>query len=98
MPSTLPFEADLVSDELKPLMEKYLNRNKDMDIEDQIKFWMFFSEMTVSTLGGTLTYGGYHGGGSPIMEQIAITSQYDLNAKKNIVKNLAGITSRKNNT
>ena len=91
MPSTLPFEADIISDDLKPLMEKYLKRSNTMDIEDQIKFWMFFSEMTVSTLGGTLNYGGYHGGGSPIMEQIAITSQYDLNAKKKIVKNLAGM-------
>jgi hypothetical protein len=29
----------------------------------------------------------YHGGGSPIMESIAITSQYDVDARKNMVKN-----------
>ncbi|MFK5954492.1 MAG: 4-hydroxyphenylacetate 3-hydroxylase N-terminal domain-containing protein [Desulfobacterium sp.] len=91
MPSTLPYEADLVSEELKPFMEKYLKRNSKIPIEEQIKFWMFFSDMTVSGLSGTLNYGGYHGGGSPIMEQIAITSQYDINARKEIVKNLAGI-------
>ncbi len=95
MPSTLPYEADLVSEELKPFMEKYLKRNSKIPIEDQIKFWMFFSDMTVSGLGGSLNYGGYHGGGSPIMEQIAITSQYDINSKKEIVKNLAGIDSDK---
>jgi len=36
-------------------------------------------------------FGSYHGGGSPIMEQIAITSQYDINTRKEMVKRLAGI-------
>ena len=95
MPSTLPFEKELISDELRPLMEKYIKRNPDIPIEDQIKFWMFFSDMTCSGLGGTLNYGGFHGGGSPIMEQIAITSQYDINARKEIVKRLAGMKTKK---
>lgn len=94
-PSTLPYENDLASDELKPLMEKYLKRNAKMPVEDQIRFWMFFSDMTTSGLNGTLNYGGYHGGGSPIMEQIAITSQYDIKAKKEIVKHLAGMKTDK---
>jgi len=97
MPSTLPYEADIVSEELKPFMEKYLKRNTSIPIEDQIKFWMFFSDMTISGLGGLLNYAGFHGGGSPIMEQIAITSQYDINLRKKVVKNLAGITSNKEN-
>jgi 4-hydroxyphenylacetate 3-monooxygenase/4-hydroxybutyryl-CoA dehydratase/vinylacetyl-CoA-Delta-isomerase len=32
-----------------------------------------------------------HGGGSPIMEKIAITSQYDIKARKRMVRHLAGI-------
>jgi 4-hydroxybutyryl-CoA dehydratase / vinylacetyl-CoA-Delta-isomerase len=92
MPATFPFEQDLTSDELKPFLEKYLKRNPDIPIDDQIRFWLYFSDMTVSTLGGVLNYAGMHGGGSPIMEQIAITSQYDINERKNIVKKLAGIT------
>jgi aromatic ring hydroxylase len=35
--------------------------------------------------------GGYHGGGSPVMEQIAITTQYDIQEKKELVKRIAGI-------
>jgi 4-hydroxyphenylacetate 3-monooxygenase/4-hydroxybutyryl-CoA dehydratase/vinylacetyl-CoA-Delta-isomerase len=35
--------------------------------------------------------GGLHGGGSPIMEKIAITAQYDIEARKRMVKRLAGI-------
>jgi hypothetical protein len=34
---------------------------------------------------------GYHDGGSPIMEQIAITTQYDIQEKKELVKRIAGI-------
>ena len=33
----------------------------------------------------------YHGGGSPIMEQIAITTQYDIESRKKLVKYLAGM-------
>lgn len=94
MPATFPYEQELVNEELKPVMEKYLKRNADIPIEDQIKFWLFFGDLTVSSVGGALNYAGYHGGGSPIMEQIAITSQYDIDARKKIVKNLAGIETK----
>jgi hypothetical protein len=36
--------------------------------------------------------GAYHGGGSPIMEQIAITTQYDIESRKNLVKYIAGMS------
>ena len=35
--------------------------------------------------------GGVHGGGSPIMEEIAIYGNYDIQAKKKLAKDLAGI-------
>jgi aromatic ring hydroxylase len=41
-----------------------------------------------------MTYGAYHGGGSPIMEQIAITSQYDIEAKKDIVRTISGMSPK----
>ncbi len=93
VPSTFPFEQDLVNEKLKPFMEKYLKRNSNIPVEDQIKFWMFLGDMTVSNIAGGMNYGSYHGGGSPVMEQIAITSQYDINQRKNLVKKLAGMNS-----
>jgi aromatic ring hydroxylase len=93
MPATLPYEQELANEEIKPLMEKYLRRNPDIPIEDQIKFWLFFGDLTISSVGGVLNYAGFHGGGSPIMEQIAITSQYDIKSRKDVVKALAGIKS-----
>jgi len=94
MPATFPFEEDLVNEDLKPLLEKYIKRNPDIPVEDQIKFWLYFTDMNVSSLGGTLNYAGMHGGGSPIMEQIAITSQYDIKSRKDIVRALAGMSGK----
>ncbi len=92
MPATFPYEKDLLNPELRPFLEKYLKRNPKIPIEDQIKFWLYYADMIVSGLGAILNYGAYHGGGSPIMEQIAITGQYDIELRKRIVKNLAGIS------
>ncbi|MFW6011913.1 MAG: 4-hydroxyphenylacetate 3-hydroxylase C-terminal domain-containing protein, partial [Desulfosalsimonas sp.] len=86
-----PFEKDIQNPELKPLLEKYLNRNPDVPVDDQIKFWLYFIDATCTGAAGSMNYGNYHGGGSPIMEQIAITSQYDIKDRKRLVKNLAGI-------
>ncbi|NIA19832.1 MAG: aromatic ring hydroxylase, partial [Xanthomonadaceae bacterium] len=91
VPATFPYEGDLVSSELKPLLDKYIKRNPKIPVEEQIKFWLYFAEMTCSSLAGVLNYGNYHGGGSPIMEQIAITSQYDIKLRKKLLKALSGI-------
>ncbi|MFP4452143.1 MAG: 4-hydroxyphenylacetate 3-hydroxylase family protein [Desulfobacterales bacterium] len=90
-PATFPFEKDIQNPELKPLLEKYLKRNPDVPVDDQIKFWLYFIDATCSGAAGSMNYGNYHGGGSPIMEQIAITSQYDIKDRKRLVKKLAGI-------
>ena len=93
-PATFPFEQELMNEEIKPLMEKYIARNPSVSIEDQMSFWLFFSDMTTSSISGTLNYAGFHGGGSPIMEQIAITSQYDINSRKDLVRELAGMSKK----
>ncbi|MDR1193939.1 MAG: hypothetical protein LBK98_07240, partial [Peptococcaceae bacterium] len=61
----------------------------------QLKFWLQFIDFTTGGSGASMTYGSYHGGGSPVMEQIAITSQYDIKAKEDIVRELAGMSPRK---
>lgn len=91
-PATFPYEKDIINPETKEYMEKYLKRHPTMDIEDQIKFWLQFADFTVSSSGATTSYGAFHGGGSPIMEQIAITSQYDMKSREDIVRRLAGMS------
>ncbi|MDW7674903.1 MAG: 4-hydroxyphenylacetate 3-hydroxylase N-terminal domain-containing protein [Bacillota bacterium] len=94
LPATFPYEKDLINPETKGLLEKYINRNPNIPIEEQIKFWLNFIDFGLSGSAGSMTYGAYHGGGSPIMEQIAITSQYDIEAKKDIVRAIAGMAPK----
>ena len=47
--------------------------------------------MLCSSQAGVAQVGGLHGGGSPIMEKIAIRNTYDIDAKKRMVKTLCGI-------
>ena len=95
MPATFPYEGDLVNPETKDLLYKYIMRNPDIHPEDAAKLWMYIGDMLCSATGGVHLFGAYHGGGSPIMENIAITSQYDIKARKEMVKKLAGIKDLK---
>jgi len=91
IPATFPHEPDFLNPATKPSLEKYTKRNPKIDIEDAIKFWMHVGDVLCSATGGIYQVAGYHGGGSPVMEQIAITTQYDVESKKQIVKDIAGI-------
>ena len=73
------------------LLGKYIKRNPKTPVKDQIRFWMYFADATCTGFSGFKSYGSYHGEGSPVMEQIAITSQYDIKLRKKIVRELAGM-------
>ena len=92
LPSTLPFEQEWLNPETRPYLEKYIMRNPEISAEKQHRLFRFISDFSCSSSCGWAQYAGVHGGGSPIMEKIGIRSQYDLEAKKNIAKYLAGIT------
>jgi aromatic ring hydroxylase len=91
IPATFPHEADFLNPDTKALLEKYTMRNPAIKTENAIKFWMYVGDALCSATGGIHQVGSYHGGGSPVMEQIAITTQYDIESKKNMVKKIAGI-------
>jgi aromatic ring hydroxylase len=90
--ATFPHEKDFVNPETKDLLLKYTKRNPNMPVEDQAQFWRYLGDQLCSATGGIHNVGGYHGGGSPIMEQIAITTQYDLEARKKLVRHIAGMS------
>jgi len=52
---------------------------------------MTLAEKTCSSTGTIADYGAYHGGGSPIMEQIVITMQYNIEARKNMIRWMSGM-------
>jgi 4-hydroxyphenylacetate 3-monooxygenase/4-hydroxybutyryl-CoA dehydratase/vinylacetyl-CoA-Delta-isomerase len=90
--ATLPLEGDYLSEETGPFIAKYLMRNPKISAEDQYRCFRLISDAISSSMAGLNQIAGIHGGGSPIMESIALLGNYDLNAKKEIVKYLAGIT------
>ncbi|MHB1651725.1 MAG: 4-hydroxyphenylacetate 3-hydroxylase family protein [Desulfitobacteriaceae bacterium] len=91
LPATLPPEKDFYNPATADYLAKYIMRREGVSAEDQHRAFRLFSDMLASAHAGVGMVAGIHGGGSPIMERIAITGQYNLKAKKNLAKYLAGI-------
>ncbi len=98
IPATFPHEKDFINPELKDYLYKYITRNPNISPENAAQFWRYVGDIYCSATGGIILFGNYHGGGSPIMESIAITTQYDIESKKKLVKNIAGIDDKLNKT
>ena len=94
VPATFPYEGDFVNPETKDLLNKYIMRNPEIPPEDAAQLWRYVGDIICSATGGVHLFGSYHGGGSPIMESIAITTQYDIEARKKMVRRIAGIPER----
>jgi aromatic ring hydroxylase len=94
IPATFPYEGDFVNPETRDLLYKYITRNPDIPPEDAAQLWRYVGDLLCSATAGVHLFGSYHGGGSPIMEAIAITTQYDVESRKQMVRRLAGIPDR----
>jgi aromatic ring hydroxylase len=91
LPATLPYDEEMNSAEVGELVRKYLKRVDDVSAEDIFRLYAWVSDYTCSSIAGVYQYAGVHGGGSPIMEDIAILRTYDMGEKKELAKWLAGI-------
>jgi 4-hydroxyphenylacetate 3-monooxygenase/4-hydroxybutyryl-CoA dehydratase/vinylacetyl-CoA-Delta-isomerase len=89
--ATLPLEGDFYHEDIKDLLNKYIMRRKDISAENQHRLYRFVSDYIVSAQSASKLISGVHGGGSPIMEEIALYRNYDIEEKKRIAKKLAGI-------
>jgi len=91
-PATFPHERDFTNPDTKDLLLKYTTRSPNITAEDQAQLWRYMGDVLCSASGGIHNVGGYHGGGSPVMEQIAITTQYDIESRKKLVRYMAGMS------
>jgi len=96
IPATFPHERDFLNPKLKDKLYKYITRNPNIDPYNAAQFWRFVGDSFVSATSGVNAFGSYHGGGSPVMEEIAITTQYDIEIRKEMVKKIAGIDDELN--
>jgi 4-hydroxyphenylacetate 3-monooxygenase/4-hydroxybutyryl-CoA dehydratase/vinylacetyl-CoA-Delta-isomerase len=92
LPATLPYDKEFLSPEVGELVRKYLKRVDEVSVEDVYRLYAWVSDYSCSGIAGVLQYAGVHGGGSPIMEDIAILRTYNMQEKKDLVKMIAGIT------
>ncbi|MEA3254040.1 MAG: 4-hydroxyphenylacetate 3-hydroxylase N-terminal domain-containing protein, partial [Chloroflexota bacterium] len=88
---TLPFEEEFINPETRPYMDKYIVRNPKISPEDSHRIWRFVENVLASPMSAWYQVAGVHGGGSPIMETIALNIDYDYNARKKVARYLAGI-------
>lgn len=89
--ATLPAEADFYHEKTKPYLEKYIMRVPEIPPEYQHRAFRLFQDMMASAWGGHKLIDALHGGGSPVIEKVAIYRDHDLERSKNIVKKLGGI-------
>lgn len=89
--ATLPLEGDFYNPETAPFLEKYMKRRAGVPAENIHRVYRLIENLIASSGGAASLISGVHGGGSPIMEKIAIMANYDLEAKKALARYLAGI-------
>lgn len=92
--ATLPLSPQYNSPLVGKYVQKYVTRREGVSSEDVWRAFAFASDLLTGEYSQVmLGVAGVHGGGSPIMEDIAIMKNYDLKSKIQIAKNLAGIKS-----
>jgi len=89
--ATLPPEADFYNEKTGPYLNKYIMRNPDVSAENQHRAFRLFQDMMSSAWGGHKLIDALHGGGSPVIEKVAIYRDHNIEHSKNIAKKLAGI-------
>ena len=80
-------EGDLKSPEIGHYVDKYLRGVECVPTEDRIRVGRLIENMT----GGTALVESMHGAGSPQAQRIMIARQGNLQAKKQMAKEIAGI-------
>jgi len=88
---TMPFGEDFEQGDNVDHLRKFIVRNPDLDPEVSLKIWKFIEEIGTSPMSAWYKIAGVHGGGSPIMETIALNLGYDYEDKKKLARYLAGI-------
>lgn len=89
--ATLPSEADFENEKTGPYLEKYIMRDPKIPAEHQHRAFRLFQDMMASVWGGHKLVDALHGGGSPVIEKVALYRDHDLVRSKNLAKKLAGI-------
>lgn len=92
---TLPSEKDFQSKEIGHFLEKYLKGRADVPTENRIRILRLIENMTLGRNAVGYLTESMHGAGSPQAQRIQIARQMQIEFKKQLAKELAGIEERK---
>lgn len=88
---TMPSQRDFESGETGPLLEKYLRGRDDVPTENRMRILRLIENMTLGRNAVGYLTESLHGAGSPQAQRILIGRQTDMETKKQMARNLAGI-------
>ena len=91
--ATLPSEKDFQNPETGPLLEKYLRGRPGVRTEDRMRILRLIENMTLGRNAVGYLTESLHGAGSPQAQRIQIQRTMDVEAKKKLAQDLAGIST-----
>ena len=92
---TMPSEKDYRSKEVGHLLEKYLKGRADVSTENRMRILRLIENMTLGRNAVGYLTESMHGAGSPQAQRIQIARQMQIEFKKQLARELAGIDERK---
>lgn len=91
---TMPSQLDYANEELKPYIDKYLKGVAGVDTEDRMRILRLIENITLGTAAVGYRTESMHGAGSPQAQRIMIGRQANVEHKKELAKNIAGIKNQ----
>ena len=89
--TTAPSEKELNHPDIGDIVKKYLKGRKEIPTEDRLRILRLIENMTMGRNAVGYLTESMHGAGSPQAQRIQIGRQMQLEFKKQLAKNLAGI-------
>ncbi|MCP1102681.1 4-hydroxybutyryl-CoA dehydratase/vinylacetyl-CoA-Delta-isomerase [Aequitasia blattaphilus] len=91
---TMPSQQDYDNEKLRPYIDKYLQGNADVSTEDRMRILRLIENITLGTAAVGYRTESMHGAGSPQAQRIMIGRQANVEHKKELAKNIAGIKKK----
>lgn len=88
MVADLPSDKDMENPEIGPLLKKYLKGAEEVPTEDRIRLFRLIEKLAFESRD---IVSNIHGAGSPETHRMTILRNADIESKKKLAKNLAGI-------
>ena len=88
---TMPSEADYKDPVIGKWIEKYLQGVATVPTEDRLRIMRLIENLTLGTAAVGYRTESMHGAGSPQAQRILIARLADMNMKKQLAKDIAGI-------